>query len=31
MAVVLQGGAVHPGDSIAVTLPEGEQRPLAVV
>lgn len=28
MAIVLQGGAVRPGDRIAVTLPDGPHRPL---
>jgi MOSC domain-containing protein YiiM len=31
MAVVLTGGEVHPGDAIAVELPDGPPRPLEVV
>ncbi len=31
MAVVEQGGEVHPGDAIAVTLPEGARRSLEPV
>ena len=31
MGVVVTGGEVRPGDAITVELPEGEQRPLAMV
>jgi MOSC domain-containing protein YiiM len=31
MAIVIAGGDVQPGDSIAVDLPEGEHRPLTPV
>lgn len=31
MAVVLEGGAVHPGDGIEVLLPQGPPRPLEPV
>jgi MOSC domain-containing protein YiiM len=31
MGVVVTGGPVHPGDAVAVVLPDGEHRPLAPV
>lgn len=31
MGVVVRGGYIRPGDSIAVELPEGERRPLVMV
>jgi MOSC domain-containing protein YiiM len=31
MGIVIAGGSVRPGDSIAVTLPEGPHRPLEKV
>jgi MOSC domain-containing protein YiiM len=31
MAIVLEGGAVAPGDAIAITLPDGPHQPLAPV